>query len=342
MVGSPQWSLMDALNRGWLRKSFGASAATTMTSTVPLRRTEPVRAVGVEMHRAAGFEKVDLPVELEPQLALHHVDPFLAAVTSRLRGRPVCADADLQRLQRRGARKPAAGGDGEAVGLVRHPPRRGGRDGRRAPALTEQRAHRHPECPRQGDQGRHRGLAVTRLQAGEMGGGEVGALRQLFECQAGPGALLAQALGEGGKCFVKLHQPIVGRCCLIGKRLCQSSRFRNIGETVPRSAPPPGIPSPARVSDKPRQRSRARSRRGREWRPRIRAEHTGCVNMSETRPFPGRSQECPCSTDSSLLSTTRPPARSPRSFAAALARRSGATVHVPPRQRGALGRRRSP
>src|ERR1700727_903506 len=33
-----------------------------------LRRTEPVRAVGVEMHGAAGVEKMHLPVELEPQL----------------------------------------------------------------------------------------------------------------------------------------------------------------------------------------------------------------------------------------------------------------------------------
>src|ERR1700677_2825844 len=110
-----------------------------------VRCTEPVRAVGVEMHRAAGSGKVALPVKREPQFALHHVDPFLATVTGRLRGRTVRVDADLQRLQRRGARKPAAGGDGEAVGLVRPPPGRGGRDGRRAPPLTEQRAHRHPE-----------------------------------------------------------------------------------------------------------------------------------------------------------------------------------------------------
>ena len=65
--------------------------------------------------------------------------------------------------------------------------------------------------------------------------------RQLFQRQAGPGALLAQALGERGKRLVELHRPIVGPSCLRGKRICQSSRFRNIGETVPRStvqAPP--------------------------------------------------------------------------------------------------------
>ena len=237
MWWSPQWSPMDALNKGWLRKSLGASAATTRTSTVPCSVPSRCGRLASKCTVLPASSRWTCPSNSSRSCPGDDVDPLLAAVAGRLRGRAVGLDADLQRLESRGAREPAAGGDGEPVGLVGHPPGRRDRDGRDATALTEQGAHRHPERPRQRDQGRHRGLAVTRLQAGEVGRGEVGALRQLLQRQAGPAALLAQTLGQGGKGLVELHPGRVwARRCLRGKRLCQSSRFRNIGETVPRSA----------------------------------------------------------------------------------------------------------
>ena len=63
----------------------------------------------------------------------------------------------------------------------------------------------------------HRRLAFARLEPGQVGGGQLGALGQLLERQAGPGALLTQALGDGEQGLLELHRPIVGRTCLRGK-----------------------------------------------------------------------------------------------------------------------------
>ena len=113
-----------------------------------------------------------------------------------------------------------------------------------------------------------------------------------------PGCAPREALGERGKRLVKLHPPSVGPSCLRGKRLCQSSRSRNIGETGPRSTFPTGgrdrpdqaesdqQPSPTpKWNDSPRVHRPANRPRGRRslaghpagradgtWRPGARTE----------------------------------------------------------------------
>ena len=222
----------DALNRGWLRKSLGASAATTSTSVASTSGPESVRPVGVEVRRwrpargggpgrrtrGGGGRR---PRRSTPRRG-----------GGPARGHPVGVDPDLQGFERGRTGESAAGGDGEPVRHVSGPPGRVRRDGGCSPPLAEQRAHRDPERPREGDQCGHRRLALPRLEPGQVGNRQLGPLGHLLQCQTGPGPLVAEALGDQGKHVVQLHGPIVRPTCLRGKKICQSSRIGNTGEIV--------------------------------------------------------------------------------------------------------------
>ena len=230
VVGRRQWSVIDVRKSGWLRKSLGASAATTRTSTGP--PSAPSRCGRLASKCAVVPARAGGPRRRTPAgAAPHDVDPLLAAVAGRLGGTRSGLMVMCRRLEGRGAGKPAAGRDGQPVGLVGRPARRVGGDGGRALALAQEGAHGDAERPGQSEERGDGGLALTRLEAGEMGGRELGPLGQLLEGQAGPGALLAQALGDGGQGFMELHGPIMGELALKAS-ICQSSRVGNVGETA--------------------------------------------------------------------------------------------------------------
>ena len=105
-----------------------------------------------------------------------------------------------------------------------------GGDGGGALALSQEGAHGDPESPGQGKKSSDGGLALPRLEAGEVGRRKLGPLGQLLKRQPRPGALIAQALGDRRKRFLELHHLIMNVTCLSGKRSCQGSRDGNVGE----------------------------------------------------------------------------------------------------------------